>query len=312
MSNPLLAMLAKKKAKLDSKGNDFRPFRPADGKTIIRILPSWRGLDEDGDPNPFWHDFGVHWIKALDDKGAEKVQSVYACPDRTFGEECEVCATIGAAVNYAKDLGDETMEKLVKQANAAENFLMNVQVLSHQDKAQKLVPVVMQCGSVIFKQVLAIMESYLDEEVDIDITDLDKGVDLIIERSGKGRDTEYTVIASPKGSRKTKITGELVDIDKIVATEFAKNKEQRAIAGMSKAIGVEVVGAASSTTKETKAIAPPASSILDEADAEEAEIIEEVAVAEVEEVAEVETAEATEETDELGDDELDDLLADLA
>lgn len=306
MSNPLLDMLNQKKKQLDTKGNDFKPFRPPKGKTVLRILPSWRGLDEDGNPQPFWHDFGSHWIKAIDPKTNKvKVQAVFVCPDKTFGKECEVCATIGAAVNHAKDLGDENMEKLVKQSNAAENYLLNVLNLSGPE-GERTTPITMQCGNVIFKQIVALMTTYLEEG--IDITSIEEGVDLILERTGDGMDTEYTLNASPKGSRKQQYTGELPDIDAIIAAEIAKNKQDRALGGLSRAIGIEPPKAGAALPgPNSGSTSASAGSILDEAEAEDAEFEPTETTAAATEPDES-TAEVEEEVNE---DELEALLSSL-
>lgn len=310
MSNPLLDMLKKKKQERDAKGNDFRPWSPKAAKTVIRVLPSWRGAaDDDGNANPFWHEWGQHWIKATDPTtGKPKVQNVFVCPDKTFEDECEICATVAQAVNIAKDRGDEAMESLLKESFASQKFLLNVQVLSGDDKSNKAV--VMSCGPMIFDAIISLMTEYAEEGVDI--TDLETGIDLVVGKSGSGFDTKYTVMASPKGARKTTLEGELHDLDAIIAGEMAKNKEQKALAGVARAAGVELPAAG---TAAAAAIEAPATSALDDAEIEDAEFEEAPAVAaeaaaEVEEAAPAPAAEAEAEP-EIEDDELADLMAEL-
>lgn len=274
---------AKKKQQASKKAGSQRTFKPVAGKHVYRILPSWRGAEED-----VWHDFAQHWIRS--EKNG-KPEAVFVCADKTFEKPCEVCMAISRGISGSSD--DDTVETLTS-AKASQKFLFNVLHLS--DKAKKDEVQLMEVGSTVFDQVLDIMDTYLEEG--IDITSTDKGIDLIITREGSGFDTSYRVQASPKGSRKidASITERLINIDEFVAQESAAT-ELKALTVVAKTAGIM-------PPESTAALPSKAAAALDDLDDAIDVTPEPVAAAEAEPV--VEDALSGDDLD-----DLDDLLADL-
>lgn len=274
MSNALIEMMQKKKAQMSAGRDDFRPFKPGMGQTIVRIMPPWRKAPAEGHDKLFFHDFAQHWIKALDG-GKEKIQAVYTCPEKTFGTQCEICATVLAAKQHAKDIGDDELAALVDEAYASQQYLLNVLVLNHPDTAQRTVPTTMQVGKSIFEMITEILLTYIEEGVVI--FDLQTGVDLVITREGSGREnTKYRVVASPKGSRPVgKMTGEIPDLDAIIAAQMMRNNEQKALNGVAKAVGLPAPAAGTPAARHAApGLAAPTAAAVAYEEAEDATYVE--------------------------------------
>lgn len=189
------------------------------GKSKWRILPNWLG-DAEG---VFWHDFGQHFVK--DRNGA--VQAVFTCPDKTMGLPCDVCSAQAAALEHVSY--DEALEKIVKDAKGAQKHIVNavkVDVAADKQEVTQL-----ELGQLLFKDILGIMMEYGN------IVDPDQGTDLVIERTGSGQQTKYTVMPAPKSQPiNPKFLQGMVNLDEWVdqGTEQARNK---AIAGLADLAG---------------------------------------------------------------------------
>lgn len=288
-------LISQKKQEIEAKKGRARTWKPAKGKSRIRVLPSWRL----GDPQ-FFHDFGQHFVK--NSKG--DTEAIYLCSDKTFGNDCDVCNAIGAGIKNSHD--DDTV-KLLKQANSSQKYLMNVLVLTDPDEAKRNEPQIMEAGMTVFEAICEIISEYGD------ITSLTEGVDLVITREGTGQfDTKYTVMPSPKSVKVPEsILEKLHDLDEYVAQENDDAK-RKAVNAVGRAAGLL-------TADTPSAGALPSSNVDDEmiavddgtADQEEAVDADftEIVEAEVEDapLAAEETAESTE----IDGDDLDDLLAEL-
>ncbi|MET2951259.1 hypothetical protein ABXV18_24565 [Vibrio owensii] len=285
-------LIAKKQKEIQAKKGRTRPFKFPVGKTKIRLLPSWRG----GEDPQFFHDFGSHYIK--NDKG--ETEAVYVCTEKTFGGECEICKAIGLGIKGAHD--DETIE-LLKEANSGQQYLMNALIrgdANHKD------PVLIAAGIGIFEAICEIIAEYGD------ITDLNEGVDLTISREGSGRnDTKYTVIPAAKSEKVSKeMMGKVINLDEYVAQENEAGLH-KALTAVGSASGLLVAPKSKPATAgagEMGALEDKTSSksIADELKGEES-----VVDGDFEEVAEEPTKSKAVSDDDIGEDELDELLADL-
>ena len=286
-------LIAKKQKELAAKKGHPRTYKPAAGKTRIRILPSWRGLDD----GQFWHDYGVHFVKDAEDN----LKSIYLCTDATFGTDCPVCQAIGQGIKHSND---DSIAKILKSSNAGQRYLLNVLVLS--DDAKKNEPQVMEVGSKIFEQICEVISEYDD------ISDLNTGTDINISRKGTGMlDTVYTVTPCAKSNAVPKaIYDKVANLDEYVAQENDTEK-MKAITTISNvagfiakdtsddAYGGPALEAPKAKAAPIKTVEPvdDMSDVIDDEDLiEDAEIVPE-------------KAEAT--GDDLSEDDLDDLLADL-
>lgn len=197
-------------------------IRPLPGKHKYRILPTWRDNDLQ-----FWHDFALHYIKAGPEK---KIEAVYVCADKTFGESCPICAAIS---NGIRSTSDDPTVQLLKGAYASQKYLLNVLHLTGDKPTE---PQLMEIGVKVFDQICEIVEEYGD------ITDLNSGVDVIINRQGSGLDTTYGTVPAPKSNPVPEaVLDKLVDIDGFVNQRNPTN-EARALAAVAKILGIESSG----------------------------------------------------------------------
>ena len=226
MSN-LLALLNEKKAKLDS-GNRAKTLKLKTGRNRWRLLPGWRKDSTKGDPEQFWHDFGQHFIKGLDEgTGKEVIKAVYICTDKTFGKPCPVCDTVHSAMNSASD----EMKELIKQSIASNRVLLNV-LDREGDKPNEAQICEVPPG--VFSQIVAIMQEWGPTEV----LDPSTGRDFIIERTGSGLNTKYSVtIAAKSEAVPAAVLGKLPDIDAYCEQENAAD-QQRALANLRSVAGL--------------------------------------------------------------------------
>lgn len=224
-------LLREKRNQIASKNSNFRPVTLPPGKSLIRIMPSWRPA-ADGEAQAFWANFGQHWIKT--EKGG-KPQAVFVCPDATYDKPCDVCSMVKAGKASFEERGDTENAELIGESGAAQKFLINAQVISGPDKDSVTI---VSIGSTLFGQILDIMTEY-DEE-GINILDPKTGIDIIVNRTGSGFDTKYTAQASPKGPRA--ISPSLVDktnnLDEIIAVEFARGGETKALSKLGGVLGL--------------------------------------------------------------------------
>ncbi|MGN8188620.1 hypothetical protein ACTJLD_21790 [Burkholderia sp. 22088] len=171
----LMELLQKRKAETGGQ----KTIKPKAGRNRYRILPGWRG---NGDPL-FYHDFGQHFIK----DAAGQVKAVYICTDRTFGRPCEVCDAVATAMASTTD---DVTKKRVEESKASGRVLLNVLEL---DGTNAGVPQILEIPPTVFngnKGVGGII-SLFDEWPNL--LDPNTGCDIIIEKSGAGKDTRYGV-----------------------------------------------------------------------------------------------------------------------
>jgi hypothetical protein len=224
----LLDLINAKKQQIDA-GKRSNAKRIPDGRSRLRILPSWR-TDGNQLDNQFWHDYGQHFIKQVGVNGIETVAATYICVDRTHGRACEVCKAIAEA---AGSVNDDALSKLITSAKASARTLVNA---LHIDGSTPTVPEVFEFPPTVFEQFIGLMQLYLLEGVNI--LSLQDGFDISIERTGKGLSTKYTVAAAPKSTAiNADVLTKITDLDKYVAQENDTNKvraitEIRNVAGL--------------------------------------------------------------------------------
>ena len=217
----LMELLKQKKAALTSN-NRQKTVKPNEGRTRWRILPSWR---PEGAENAdiFYHDFGQHFIK--DATGTLK--AVYVCLNKTFDKPCQICGAIEHAIATSRD---DTMVELLKESKAGHRILMNALAI---DSPNPTDPVILEVAPTVFVAILGIIEEW-----GIEALSLDKGNDIIIERSGKGLLTKYTVqVAAKSAAVDPSVMKRVTNLDEYVAQENtdAANRaltNLRAVAGL--------------------------------------------------------------------------------
>ena len=171
-----LDKLVKKLQTTDRGGRGKGFWSPKVGRNVIRILP------EVGEMEFFFQEVGKHRFPGTDAK------ELY-CPKFTStGElECPVCELLS-------DLwaGDSSSKRLAKQLKLKRSYWMNVINRDGED-----------AGPVIFTPGVKILDAIASMVGDPDygdITDVDEGLDIIIDRKGTGLATEYQVKAKRASS----------------------------------------------------------------------------------------------------------------
>jgi hypothetical protein len=218
-------LIAAQKAKYQG-GNLGNAFKIPEGKTKIRLL-------QKNDGEKFWHDVGVHWIKA---SIGGKVQAVVGCDDVTYDKPCKICTAIDLAKSRAMDAEEEA---LIKEWMRRKMVLVPGLVRSG-DKASA-VPVIIELTPTTFGNILSVAEEYSSAGVNM-FSEKD-GMDFVIERRGKGLDTEYTVMAAAKSDPVPAGTiDKLPDIDAYIRSQYFKGEEQKALNVIAQATGHSMAG----------------------------------------------------------------------
>lgn len=221
----VMDLIKQKKQELASKSGRNKAEKPQSGKHRYRFLPSWRN---NGDLEEQWFmDFGQHFIKDDDPNkpGQDKIMAVYNCDSIIHGTTCDVCTALTTAV-MSGDMDDGTIKRL-KEAEAKGAVIFNALHLTGEDKKK---PIVLQLTATTAEKLFSIAIEYDDE--DINIVDLEDGIDIIIEKKGTGLETRYEVMAAAKSKPVDKsVLAELNDLDEFVnETDESKKKAISAIA----------------------------------------------------------------------------------
>jgi len=153
-----------KKAREELSKSTSRFWRPEVGQNVVRILPPREGEDL------FYFEYAFHWVPAA--------KRSITCLKRTFGEACFICEEVQRLRAAGKTEQARVMAPRV-------NYL--VQIIDRNNP---------EAGVQIWsmgKQIMAqILDLILDPEWG-DITDPQKGYDIVIDRKGQDLNTTYTV-----------------------------------------------------------------------------------------------------------------------
>lgn len=201
-------MLEKKKEIAENSGRRAPALKPPMGTTRFRILPTWRP-----EGSQFFHDFGEHFIK----DAADKVLAVYVCVDKTFGKTCPICEALAEGVRAATT--DEA-KTLIKKSFAGTQILVN----ALQVEKDATTPIVLALSPTTFDKLIDVVQQNADpEDDDFNIvTDPNKGVDVLITRSGTGLKTEYGIQPALKGSKPVPkaVLEKMTNLDEYVSREY--------------------------------------------------------------------------------------------
>lgn len=225
MGTPTLAELIAQRKQQVSR--NIKTLKPADGRNRYRVLPSWRG---NGDET-FWMDYGQHFIK----DSSDKVKAVYLCTNKTFGKVCQVCAAIEQGIRASTD--DLTL-KILEEAKSSGRVLVNV---LHLDGPTPNEPQILELPPSVFngKSIKGVAVGGLIGlfEEWPDMLDLARGNDIIVERSGKGKETVYALqIANSSKPVSPEVMKKIANLDEFVAEN--PEAERRAITALGQAIGL--------------------------------------------------------------------------
>lgn len=222
--NKLLDLIAARKNQVSKT----KTIKPEMGRNRYRILPSWAGEGE-----AFWKDYGQHFIK----DGANKVQAVFVCNDKTFGTPCEVCTALAQGIQHAED--DLTIKRLT-DAKANARVLLNVLWLDNGGKCPSDIPQILEVAPSVFngaKGVGGIISLFSEWP---NLVNLQDGVDVIIEKSGTGMETRYGVqVAGSSKPVPANVLEKLHNLDNFVATETAET-QRKTLSSLASSYGVRL------------------------------------------------------------------------
>ncbi len=248
----VMESIKKKKQEIASKTNRTKSAKPLPGKNRYRLLPTWR-KEADG---PVFVEDGKHFIKDIDPAtGKEKIQAVYNCDAIVNGTACDVCDALAAAAHSA-DIDDSTLN-LLEEAKARGVILFNA---LHVTGPDPLVPIVLALTMTTADQVFSMIIEY--DDAGVDMLSLTAGIDLIIDKTGSGFETRYSVIAAPKSAPvDASVMKSINDLDAFVAeTDEARVKALSAISVVS---GVPAIGRSASAGALTDGTKKPTAEDMD-------------------------------------------------
>ncbi len=225
----LLDALKAKQTELESKKSRDFAITPPPGNSRWRIMPSFDG---DLEKLPV-ADFGQHFIK---DTTTKETLAVVACAAKTYGTQCDICDQIMTVKATLLASGRDAEAEIVAEAKSAQKHIVNAAAwLKNTDGTPGgVLGEVKQLAlpMTAFEQFMLIVENYLGEG--INIFDMETGFDIIITRSGTGRNTKYTVQAAPISSvAAPELLTKAVDLDAFVnqITEEKRSKAMAALGG---------------------------------------------------------------------------------
>lgn len=229
LSPAMQKLLKEGRNKYQSRGAT-KVVKLKEGKTRIRIIPGNQG----GVEGKFWADLGVHWIKA--EKNG-KPMAVTGCHEKVHDKPCAVCNAVEQALLSAPD---SDTEALYKEWRSRKTALFNA---IHRDGADKSdLSQITEVPATVIEQIFGTLQTYADDG--IDAIDPNEGVDFIVERRGKGFDTEYSVTVPPKSVALTKAQiDSAVDLYDFIEREHFRGEESKALNAISQIAGVSVPSA---------------------------------------------------------------------
>jgi hypothetical protein len=256
-SASLLARIKQKKSQYSRSTAKTVKFK--EGKTRVRLIVAPNLVTDDhifGE-----RDLGVHWIKIQKDG---KPVAVVGDQELVYGKPSIINPAIEAAVKAAVD--DETLA-IIKDWKSKKSVLMNGIIRDGADASDD--PQIIEFTPTTFGQILSIIETYI-EDGRTDVLDPRTGIEFIVERKGKNKDTEYTVMVAP--SMKP-ISPSVIDkahnLDDFIAAEFFKGEEKKALNAIGMMIGKPVYSGdmvelgPSSTSMLTAAKPAPVESVIE-------------------------------------------------
>lgn len=255
--NPALRKLVST-AQNKYKGGGGKFAKPKEGKNTYRILAPMDApwVREAG--GQFWADCGVHWIKPSEDG---KPIAVVGDSEVVYGTPNPINIAIQAAVDSAHD---EASKKLYTSWKSRRTVIVNA-IDRDSDEVVQL-----ELTGTTWGNYLELLNVYADE--DIDLTDPIEGSDILIMKTGKGLNTEYSVTVSPS-PKKIPVTAEQLskcaDLKKMIAENYFRGEEAKALSAIAQIAGVPVPSLGRITASTPTAALTAASAVVEDATVDE-------------------------------------------
>jgi hypothetical protein len=178
-SESLMQKMQARLAKLESQSNQF--YKMKEGLTRLRVLPSWRGPDEE------------FFLEVLQHRDVTPDVKVIICP-MTVGESCPIDRLVSKL-----SVGDSHQQARAERMAAKSEFMMNVIPIAEGNPPVKLEPTV-KLYRAPRSVLMELISFYTDGEYG-DFTDPKEGYDVLIRRTGQMLNTKYTVRIAKSPSR---------------------------------------------------------------------------------------------------------------
>lgn len=251
------AILAKMKASKNKYSRGGNTIKLKEGKTTIRLLQ--KGSEQ------FWKEIGVFWIKT--EKEGKPI-AVVGDSDEIYGKPSMVAAAIDKAMASATD----EEKSILKDMRSKKSVLVAALIRSGSDASEKAQ--LLELTGTTWSKVLGTVEEYAAEG--IDAMDPKNGIDFVIERTGKGLNTEYNVMVAPKSKPVPDgVLGELPNFDEYIERElFKPDAERKALTAIGNFAGITGLTALAGPSSTAKRLT---SSVVDDAVVEDTVVDTEVA-----------------------------------
>lgn len=173
---------------IESRSNRGPFFTPQEGRNVIRVLPTW------AEGKRFYVKIYGHWINAK--------KTSYLCLNKMKGEKCYLCEVM----EVLRDAGERK-----KAGQLTPSVRYHMQVIDRKNPEAGVQ--IFNAGSTIFQSIGLL----LDDEDWKDLLDLEKGTDLVLERTGQGLDTDYPSTRPRKNPSPAGIVkGDLLDLESLL------------------------------------------------------------------------------------------------
>lgn len=243
--------IEKGKTKLENEASANTPYHFLQpGKTLLRVMPPF------SDQGVWFVEFKEHYAKIAG-------QSHYLVDPEFFGEPSPFS-------EYGRQIAEEGTEEAIAKARpfrSTNKYLLNVIVLSDPKGASA------KDGVKVLKIGKTIMSQLIDFDTDVDggwgdITNLEAGRVITIDREGTARDTSYKTKAHPNTSNIVETLNEQgIDINQLNLhnlTELTRPKSREELESLLEALKAESEPDAATTvddvvTASTPPIVPPVS-----------------------------------------------------
>lgn len=175
-------------ADIESRSNRGPFFTPQEGRNVIRVMPAW------AEGKRFYVKVYGHWVNAK--------KTSYPCLNKMKGEKCYLCEVMEAF----RDAGER---KKAGQLTPSVRYFMQVIDRKNPEAGVQI----FNAGSTIFQSIGLL----LDDDDWKDLLDLEKGTDLVLERTGQGLDTDYPSTRPRKNpSPAGVVKGDLLDLESLI------------------------------------------------------------------------------------------------
>lgn len=220
-----------RQAAKERKAGSTRLFKWAIGKTKFRFVP---GVEDESE---FYAEYGLHWLKDENGSTVGAVGDASIC----YGRDDIVRDGLLEVRRYASQTEDEALEERVNDMLAKRRYIAAIQVIEAPGEVPEE-PVLADFPQGVFEAILSMMEDVFNEaDNDEEATSQLIGDDAIvfqIERSGTGKNTEYSQTMTRKTASLPKGASEQIpSVKDWIAAQFDSSKIAQAAKLVSQMLG---------------------------------------------------------------------------